>query len=110
MNEQKAKFQIFCALLSQSKTFSREDIIIETSNRYSDFEQAWGSSEPAVEQSEPSDKTETCTWTPNDLYETWESDCGLEWAIPNDSDPKENGMEFCPKCGKPLVVGEQKGI
>ncbi|QEM41046.1 hypothetical protein [Pseudomonas phage vB_PaeM_RP7] len=32
----------------------------------------------------------------------WFSDCGLEWTFIEDG-PKENGMNYCPKCGKVLL-------
>ncbi|ADX32136.1 hypothetical protein PAK_P30123 [Pseudomonas phage PAK_P3] len=32
----------------------------------------------------------------------WFSDCGLEWGFIEDG-PQENGMNYCPKCGKTLL-------
>ena len=45
-----------------------------------------------------------CSWHLEDYnYGQWESDCGLVWYMSNDNTPKENQMNFCPKCGKELV-------
>jgi predicted nucleic-acid-binding Zn-ribbon protein len=43
---------------------------------------------------------ELCNWFHDDdgMYE---SDCGLSWQC-IDGSPKENHMEYCPKCGKKL--------
>jgi len=35
-------------------------------------------------------------------YNIWESDCGVLWDL-NAGTPKDNGMNFCLKCGKELV-------
>ena len=45
---------------------------------------------------------ETCVWT--EAYEgngPWSSACGLEWDL-LEGTPKDNRMNFCPSCGKPL--------
>ena len=45
-----------------------------------------------------------CSWHLEDYnYGQWESDCGLVWYMSNDNMPRENQMNFCPKCGKALV-------
>ena len=37
---------------------------------------------------------------------TWEcSKCGELWTL-NDGTPKENGMEYCPKCGRKIIYKE----
>ena len=41
-----------------------------------------------------------CSWTQDD-EELWSSSCGLEWIFLDDG-PKENDMNYCPKCGKKL--------
>ena len=45
-----------------------------------------------------------CHWKEVDGY--WVSSCGLEWQLPNDDTPKENGMNYCPKCGAVLIEAE----
>lgn len=54
---------------------------------------------------------ETCNWRDNRGTALWEchyggdytSDCGLEWNMSNKDSPSENGIHFCPKCGRKLV-------
>lgn len=44
----------------------------------------------------------SCTWRqfgPED--EAWETDCGNAFSLV-DGGPSENGMRFCPYCGRPL--------
>ncbi len=45
-----------------------------------------------------------CHWTndENEDYNTWHGECGWEWDL-DDGTPKENGIIFCPSCGRPLV-------
>lgn len=42
-----------------------------------------------------------CRWVDQDDY--WQTDCGELWTLIADG-PTENGMNYCPKCGRPLVV------
>lgn len=45
-----------------------------------------------------------CKWYLEDYnFSQWESDCGLSWYMSNDETPKENEMNYCPKCGRKLV-------
>jgi len=47
----------------------------------------------------------TCTWKETsdfNMGNTWSGDCDILWTM-MDGTPKENEMNFCPKCGKPLV-------
>lgn len=47
---------------------------------------------------------QVCTWRLDEWgNEPWVSDCGLQWALP-DGPPKDNGMRFCPGCGKALAA------
>jgi hypothetical protein len=50
--------------------------------------------------------TEICTWTLIDGdANVWAAGCyGNRWQL-EDGGPRENGMAFCPFCGKELVVG-----
>jgi hypothetical protein len=49
---------------------------------------------------------DTCEWTQDDPDDEdcriWNGDCGIMWQF-EDGTPKENDMNFCPKCGKQLV-------
>ncbi len=56
----------------------------------------------------PADVTgQTCEWETNDDpdFSWWDSGCGRAWTFMAGG-PKENGMAFCPYCGKPLAVAE----
>jgi len=45
-----------------------------------------------------------CEWSIDDCG-TWIGTCGVEWVMnEGTSTPPENGMQFCPRCGKPLVA------
>lgn len=45
-----------------------------------------------------------CKWYLEDYnFSQWESDCGLSWYMSNDETPKENEMNYCPKCGRKLI-------
>ncbi len=44
-----------------------------------------------------------CGWALDDLESNvWKSSCGEEWQLETD-DPKGNGMNFCPYCGRVIV-------
>lgn len=43
-----------------------------------------------------------CTWT-EDENGNWLTECGRLWALIEGS-PAENGMEWCPMCGRKLEV------
>lgn len=45
-----------------------------------------------------------CVWQ-EDVEGYWAGNCGIHWCL-EDGTPKENGMNFCPRCGKRL---EQRG-
>jgi len=47
-------------------------------------------------------KAKTCIWTDQEDG-TWLSECGVLWCFEADG-PEENGMKFCPFCGKKLQV------
>ncbi len=46
-------------------------------------------------------RTPSCEWY--DDGEKWETECGEAFCF-HDGGPVENGMKFCPYCGKPLGV------
>lgn len=48
---------------------------------------------------------DSCKWTQVDdehMPDTWQADCGAMWTF-TDGGPQDNGMNFCPNCGKPLI-------
>jgi hypothetical protein len=48
----------------------------------------------------------TCKWTgPENEWDedVWQSSCEAEWQL-TIGGPKDNGMNFCPVCGKPLIT------
>jgi hypothetical protein len=51
---------------------------------------------------EAEDGTGVCTWAES-ADGQWESGCGLSWEFSLGS-PADNGMHYCPKCGKPLAA------
>jgi hypothetical protein len=48
---------------------------------------------------------EPCTWELDHGDNAWAGTCGSYWLFENEG-PKENGVKFCPECGKPCVVIE----
>lgn len=45
----------------------------------------------------------SCGWSQDEWSESWSAGCGCEWVFP-DGGPAENGMKFCPSCGKPVSL------
>jgi hypothetical protein len=41
-----------------------------------------------------------CNWTV-DVDGIWSGDCGIRWECSFET-PKDNGMNYCPRCGKRL--------
>lgn len=49
---------------------------------------------------------DTCKWRnmdDNELASVWYGDCGIDWMLDSDG-PAENGMIYCPQCGRVLEV------
>lgn len=46
---------------------------------------------------------DSCTWTFSSYDDHWSGTCGAEWVF-NDGGPEENGVKFCPKCGKSVAI------
>jgi len=47
----------------------------------------------------------SCLWRIDGMpwdWNVWAADCGLLWDI-TDGTPRENEMNYCPKCGRVLV-------
>ncbi|ANN86165.1 hypothetical protein BI096_gp40 [Enterobacter phage Arya] len=42
-----------------------------------------------------------CLWSYDSHQGTWHGKCGVYWVFMDDG-PDENGMKFCPGCGKPV--------
>lgn len=43
-----------------------------------------------------------CLWSYDSHQGTWHGKCGVYWVFMDDG-PDENGMKFCPGCGKPVA-------
>lgn len=62
---------------------------------------------------EPVDNTNligsnVCEWYLEDYDSSlWVGNCGFQFVFSNDDDPNENGMDYCPSCGRKL---KQKAI
>jgi hypothetical protein len=46
-------------------------------------------------------EAQTCAWKEDNDGE-WETSCGMTWDFTEDG-PEENGLIYCPKCGKKAV-------
>jgi len=55
------------------------------------------------EDGKPSPEKEICVWTIEKNTDWYQTGCGEEWTMLSGT-PSENGMRFCPICGKPLSV------
>ena len=53
------------------------------------------------------DMTE-CHWKRDEFYDYYDTECENAFELETDG-PKENGMNYCPYCGKKLVVDDMKG-
>lgn len=48
---------------------------------------------------------DVCEWHEIDnlnMPDTWEAECGAVWTF-NEGGPKDNEVNFCPKCGKSVL-------
>ncbi len=55
----------------------------------------------ALEAQRSEDAT-PCVWRYDWSDDTWEGDCGVMWQL-TDGTPSENGMCYCPQCGRVLM-------
>lgn len=46
---------------------------------------------------------DSCTWHCEEDINNWHSDCGYQFQFTEDG-PEENGVKFCPKCGKSVAI------
>ena len=52
--------------------------------------------------------TKVCTWVEDAHYDAiYEGACGIQWALWGGG-PKENDVNFCPKCGGRVKIGKRK--
>lgn len=51
---------------------------------------------------------DSCTWHCEEDINNWHSDCGYQFQFMEDG-PEENGVKFCPKCGKSVAVSATEG-
>jgi len=49
------------------------------------------------------EKSGTCTWKYDEWHDYYETECGSAWAL-TDGTLDENGVVFCHKCGRRVVV------
>lgn len=56
-----------------------------------------------AQQNIPEIIPDSCTWTFSNYDDHWSGACGVEWIFP-DGGPEENGVKFCPKCGKSVAI------
>lgn len=61
-----------------------------------------------AQQNIPEIIPENCTWSFSSYDDHWSGTCGAEWVF-NDGGPEENGVKFCPKCGKSVAVSAMEG-
>lgn len=45
-----------------------------------------------------------CEWEESEEAGAWEGSCGIFWTFPNDVSPEENGVAFCPMCGRRVKI------
>jgi len=53
-------------------------------------------------------KDDKCRWTYDEEDDAWDGTCGIKWQLTNDGTPRENGMNYCPSCGKELLVNDEQ--
>lgn len=72
-------------------------------------EQEFYDSEPLYASPVPPAVVEGCLWEPEDDPDVswWNTSCGQAWSFTTDG-PKENGMNFCHYCGKPLRLNPER--
>jgi hypothetical protein len=59
---------------------------------------------PAPSAASSDARDAACVWKPHsDDSGGWELSCGTSWWFP-DGGPQENGVKFCPCCGKPAEI------
>lgn len=51
---------------------------------------------------------DSCTWHCEEDINNWHSDCGYQFQFTEDG-PEENGVKFCPKCGKSVAFSATEG-
>ncbi len=69
----------------------------------------FGDTTPQPTQAQAGAVPLTCKWTHNADDSSWDTECGQSWRF-DDGGPKENHMNFCHCCGKPLrIKGGQHG-
>ena len=61
-----------------------------------------------AQQNIPEIIPESCIWHCEEDINNWHSDCGYQFQFMEDG-PEENGVKFCPKCGKSVAVSSTEG-
>ena len=57
---------------------------------------------------DPSKLPRKCKWVEEPDGEFYHTDCGHDWVFP-DGTPKENGVKYCPLCGRPVSFERRRG-
>lgn len=52
------------------------------------------------------DTADYCLWTHDHIDDAWATDCGAYWQF-TDGGPRENGINYCHKCSKPVNALDQ---
>lgn len=81
-------------------THVEPDVLIECKTICDAIYAAYSGNSPAIPDS--------CTWHCEEDINNWHSDCGYQFQFTEDG-PEENGVKFCPKCGKSVAVSETEG-
>jgi hypothetical protein len=95
------------ALMAALKDIARQRLPAEISDEdreYSDFEGAYAIivRKARAALATPAEGTSECNWHYSpDEDDYWLTSCGAEWVMVADQ-PKDNGMNYCPKCGKKI--------
>ncbi len=55
-----------------------------------------------LSQGDDTPRAEGCEWTP-DSEDTWDTACRKVMTFTDDG-PVENGFEFCPFCGRTIII------
>ena len=104
--------------LAKWGTLRAEKIVIPTDTMEQEFQKHYQRGYAAGQKASATQPTQaqpvaceplTCEWAHNEDGGFWDTECGQSWLF-DDGGPKENHMNFCHCCGKPLrIKGGQHG-
>jgi hypothetical protein len=84
---------------------SKSDIAAELAHRDIEIDKLKARVAELYTRPAPADQGDTCTWELDHGDSAWAGECGIYWSFIDDG-PQENGVKFCPKCGKSCVFVE----